>query len=86
MKRTAILLALALFLLTGTALAANPYELLWYSVGGGGSPSEGGHYALSASIGQPAADSMSGGQYSLNGGFWSGIPPRYPLYLPVILR
>lgn len=86
MKRTAILLALALFLLAGAALAAGPYELLWYSISGGGNPSEGGQYALSATVGQAAADSMSGGQYSLNGGFWSGVPPRYPVFLPVILR
>ena len=83
---TMILLLLAAFLLTATALASGPYELLWYSISGGGGPSEGGQYALSATVGQPAADSMSGGQYSLSGGFWSGVPPKYPLYLPVIFR
>jgi uncharacterized membrane protein len=86
MKRTAILVALVLFLLAGTALASGTYELLWYSISGGGSPSGGGHYALSATVGQPAADSMSGGQYSLSGGFWSGVPPRFPVYLPIVFR
>lgn len=86
MKRAAILVVLALLLLTGTALADGPYELLWYAVNGGGSPSEGGRYALSAAIGQPATESMSGGQYNLSGGFWSGVPPVYPVYLPVIFR
>jgi hypothetical protein len=86
MKRAAILVVLALFLLAGTALANGPYELLWYSISGGGSPSGGGQYTLSATVGQAAADSMSGGQYSLSGGFWSGVPSNYPLYLPVIFR
>ena len=86
MKRAAILVLLALFLLAGTALASGPYELLWYSISGGGGASEGGQYALAATVGQPAAHSMSGGQYSLSGGFWSGVPPRFPVYLPIVFR
>lgn len=82
----AMALALVLLLLAATALASGPYELLWYAIGAGGATSEGGVYSLSASIGQNAADSMSGGVYSLGGGFWSGVPPVYLRYLPVIFR
>ncbi|GAB4505939.1 MAG: hypothetical protein Kow00123_00770 [Anaerolineales bacterium] len=83
----AVLLVLVTVLaLTATALAAGPYELLWYAVGAGGVQCEGGPYALSASISQAAGEPMSGGAYSLSGGFWSGVPPVYLWYLPVIFR
>lgn len=84
--RALLALVLGMLLLATTALASGPYELLWYTIGAGGGTSEGGRYSLSASIGQNAGDSMSGGAYSLSGGFWSGVPPVYLRYLPVIFR
>lgn len=87
MRRTcvAVLLILALFLLAGTAHADGRYQLLWYAVGGGGGQSAGGDYGLSGSIGQPATSAMSGGDYSLEGGFWPGVGPKYWVYFPVLL-
>jgi len=46
----------------------------WYKVAGGGGTSTGGVYAVSGTIGQPdAGPTMSGGNFSLTGGFWSLI-------------
>lgn len=42
----------------------------WFTLEGGGTSTSGG-YALSGSIGQPDAGRMSGGNYGLQGGFWS---------------
>lgn len=81
-----IVLVLGMLLLASTALAGGPYELLWYSIGAGGGECEGGAYALQASVGQSAGVPMTGGAYSLGGGFWSGVPPVYLRYLPVIFR
>jgi len=39
--------------------------------GGGGLQSTGGVYAVSGTIGQPDAGKLSGGHYTLDGGFWS---------------
>jgi len=62
-------------LLPAGALAQN-YNIDWYKIAGGGvtTPSTGGVYTVSGTIGQPdASSSMTGGNYSLTGGFWSMI-------------
>lgn len=84
--RISVLIAFALVLLTGIALANGTYEISWFSVDGGGGGSAGGVYALVGSVGQPDAGALSGGGYSLVGGFWAGAGPDYWHYLPVILR
>jgi len=60
------------------ALHAQSYSIDWYKVAGGGGTSIGTNgssvYSVSGTIGQPdAAGAMSGGDYSLTGGFWSII-------------
>ena len=59
------------------ALLAQNYSINWYTIGGGGGTSSGTNgsntYSISGTIGQPATASMSGGAYSLTGGFWSII-------------
>ena len=69
-------LAIAL-LLSGMPVAqaqtGGPYDLSWHNIGPGGSAS-GGSYSLDASIGQPDAATMSGGSYTLTGGFLPGGP------------
>jgi len=53
---------------------AQQYSIDWYKVAGGGGTSTGGTYTVSGTIGQPdASGAMSGGQYSVTGGFWSLI-------------
>ena len=53
---------------------AQSYSIDWYKIAGGGGTSTGGVYAVSGTIGQPdASGAMSGGNYSVTGGFWSLI-------------
>jgi hypothetical protein len=67
-----ILLVLAL--LMPFASFAQSYSINWYKIAGGGGTSSGGAYSLSGTIGQPdASGAMTGGNYSLTGGFWSLI-------------
>ena len=48
------------------------FEITWYSIdGGGGMRSTGGDFELSGTIGQPDAGRMSGGDFTLTGGFWA---------------
>jgi hypothetical protein len=55
------------------------YDVNWFTISGGGGTSTGGVYAVSATIGQPdAGQAMSGGNYSLTGGFWSVFEPERP--------
>ncbi len=50
------------------------YSIDWYKVSGGGGTSTNGQYAVTGTIGQPdASGAMTGGNYSLAGGFWSLI-------------
>ena len=53
---------------------AQPYSINWYKIAGGGGTSTGATYQITGTIGQPdASGAMSGGSYSLTGGFWSLI-------------
>jgi hypothetical protein len=53
---------------------AQSYSINWYKVAGGGGTSTGGTYQVSGTIGQPdASGAMTGGNYSLTGGFWALI-------------
>ena len=48
------------------------YSIDWSTIDGGGGTSIGGVYSVSGTIGQPdASGAMTGGSYSLTGGFWS---------------
>jgi hypothetical protein len=50
------------------------YSIDWYEVSGGGGTSTGGVYTVSGTVGQhDAGTAMSGGNYSMTGGFWSLI-------------
>ena len=71
--RAAVCTAIAL---TGLAYATAGYKIDWYTIDGGGEMfSTGGDYELSGTIGQADAGEMSGGAYSLTGGFWFEQPP-----------
>ena len=53
---------------------AQSYSIDWYKIAGGGGTSTNGQYSVSGTIGQhDASDAMTGGNYSLTGGFWSLI-------------
>jgi hypothetical protein len=55
-----------------SALAQTNYTMDWHSVDGGGGTSTGGVYSASGTIGQPdAGGPMTGGDFSLTGGFWA---------------
>lgn len=56
------------------SIFAQNYSIDWYKVAGGGGTSTGGVYAVSGTIGQPDASApLSGGNYSVTGGYWSLI-------------
>jgi hypothetical protein len=55
--------------------SAQSYSIDWYTIDGGGGTSAGGVYSVSGTIGQPDAGVLSGGSYSLVGGFWGAVVP-----------
>jgi hypothetical protein len=61
---------LALLLLTPALMSAQQYSINWYKISGGGGTSTNSTYQVTGTIGQPdAGGTMSGGNYSLTGGF-----------------
>jgi hypothetical protein len=55
------------------ATAQTNYAINWFTIDSGGGTSTGGVYAVSGTIGQPDAGAMSGGNFTLQGGFWPGV-------------
>ena len=63
------LILLSLF--TGLGLlAAESYSIDWFTIDGGGGISTGGVYSVCGTIGQPDAGKLTGGGFTLEGGFW----------------
>ena len=64
-----LLIGLACFVAVATFAQ---FSIGWYKIGGGGGTSANGQYAVSGTIGHhEAGSSMTGGTYSLTGGFWA---------------
>lgn len=88
-RRTIVIVLIVLTLSSAVVFAqtGGGYDLSWSTVDGGGGTSSGGSFSLSGTVGQPdASQAMTGGTYTLQGGFWAGVPPTYDVYLPVTVR
>ncbi|MEJ5344535.1 MAG: hypothetical protein WHS83_06465 [Chloroflexus sp.] len=82
-------LLVVLIVLPALALTSSggPYNLNWWTVDGGGyTVSTGGSYALGGTVGQTDAGVLSGGSYTLSGGFWGGVEVTYQVWTPLIMR
>jgi hypothetical protein len=73
MNRTFFGLAVAFGFTVGAS--AQSYSIDWFSVAGGGGTSTGGVFSICGTVGQPEVGAtMSGGPYTVDGGFWSLVP------------
>lgn len=87
MKRITMKAFLSLALLSSALCfrASAQYSIGWSKVSGGGGTSTGGEYSVSGTIGQhDAGGSMTNGNFSLTGGFWSLITAVQPTNAPFI--
>ncbi len=66
-------LLIVMLALLPLVVQAQPYSIDWFTIDGGGGTSTGGTYTVTGTIGQPDAGRMSGGAYTLEGGFWGII-------------
>ena len=83
-----ILLAVAFALAAALGTRAQSYSIDRVVIAGGSGTSAGGTFALSGTIGQPDAGAMTGGSYSLAGGFWGGfstLPPAGSVIIKVFV-
>jgi hypothetical protein len=91
MKRLFIFIPIVLAVISvsiAVAQTGGGYDLAWSTIDGGGATfSTGGSFSLDGTIGQPDAGVLSGGSYTLNGGFWGGVAlANYTIYLPLVRR
>jgi hypothetical protein len=95
--KTIFLLVVVLCLMTAVTLLALPesptsLSITWWSTDGGGGTSKGSTFSLSGTAGQADAGRMTGGSYSLTGGFWNeqtggiGGGPTLKVYLPFVRK
>ena len=76
MKTKDILVAVLFTMFTSLvgSASAQSYSIDWHKIAGGGGTSSGGNFSVSGTIGQhdaTASSALTGGGYSLTGGFWS---------------
>ena len=69
--RSYVPVGLATLLLAWPTLGLAQYSIDWTSLDGGGGVRTGGVYAVSGTIGQPDAGTLTGGHFALAGGFWA---------------
>jgi hypothetical protein len=85
----AVCLLLVALTLSAVATAHADSRLQRYVIAGGGGESSAGNFRVHGTIGQPAVALLSGGNFSLRGGFWYGegeLVLLHPLYLPLVLK
>jgi hypothetical protein len=77
MRRLSLVAALLVFT-APSALAQSGYDLSWWTVDGGGiMDASGSGFTLAATLGQPDAGiPLSGGSFSVEGGFWPAATDR----------
>lgn len=94
MRRTLFVAFTILVTLVVVSLASaqsGEWDLTWFTIDGGGAIlTTGDGFALSGTIGQPDPGSLSGGVYTLKGGFWAVMAgsgaPTSTVYLPLIRK
>jgi hypothetical protein len=63
------------------------YEITRWNASAGGGRSASDRYTLDGTAGQPAADKLGGGDYTLGSGFWGGAgATQHVIYLPLVLK
>lgn len=83
LRKTLLILTLAILLISAVALAQPEYAVDWWTVDGGGGLASGGPFSLQGTIGQADSGTLAGGEFSLQGGFWGDS--TYAVYLPLIM-
>lgn len=71
--KTRILVLVPAALAAGAVLLAQSLVSDWHTIAAGGGTSTNGTLSITGTIGQPAAATLSGGNFTLVGGFWGVV-------------
>lgn len=87
-RRVVAALAIALAALSPSAASAQTgdgFDLTWNAMSAGGATfATGGDISIGATVAQPGAGSMQGGDFSLQLGFW--FDPTVRTFVPLVTR
>ncbi|GAB4326267.1 MAG: hypothetical protein Kow0059_22650 [Candidatus Sumerlaeia bacterium] len=73
LKLTALVAGLTLMAVSAhTGPSGGAFEIVKSTIDGGGGTSTAANYSVAGTIGQPDAGVLTGGGYTLVGGFWGG--------------
>ena len=75
----AFALALGLTAAAARAQTGGGFDLTWNAIAGGGGVSSGSGFQVDGTVGQADAATLSGGVFTLNGGFWGAFSPAAPI-------
>ena len=88
--KTKILILLQVLIISlvvvGLALANGTVDLPRWVLGSGASDASAGDVTLQSTLGQPIVGGISGGDITLEQGFWHGSSNQHDIYLPLILK
>ena len=78
-----ICLIISILLFTVSVVTAQNYQIDWYVIASGGGHTESGTYSVDGTIGQPIVGRSSSENYTVEAGFWVGLPSGGDcVYLP----
>ena len=79
-QHSAVVLMMGMLSLAGPGIVhAQSYSIDWHTIAGGGGASSNGPFIVSGTLGQhDASGPMTGGHYSLTGGFWALFAVQTP--------
>jgi len=66
--------------------APSGFSIEWSAITSGGGEIKGGAYSAQTSIGQPIASQISGGGFTLDAGYWPGVPVDWKMFVPLVRR
>jgi len=91
--RKILLIAIICLLVTFSSFPVlantSDFEITWFSIDSGGTmESSAGAYMLSGTFGQPDAGVISGGDYTMQGGFWNSDTANTfsEIFMPVVVK
>ena len=73
LKAAMLCFSIGFFAVASRAQSGGSFDLSWSTIDGGGGSSSGGQFVVNGTIGQPDAGTLIGGNFKLEGGFWSGV-------------
>ena len=69
------------------AMSSANFALAWHTgLMGSGGAGQSTHYVSNLTLGQTAISLAGSPNYLVGMGYWAGVSPGYPIFLPIVIR